>query len=948
MVVLRGLKRLRVLNLSQNPTATRIGYRAWILANARRLEVFDNEGVSDAEREGADDVSTARSVETSASRRTDDAESVKSMRRTFGVPLTDLLTQEVSTLPRLVQECTRHVQERKVSNQATLTADGDPSIVLLLRNAFERGGDAGQVALVDCMDATGDADLRAACSVLRAFLLELPQPVVPVDFFLRVLEVAPRRGSDAAAALPTAADGHELEQILAPMPQEHWALLEHLLCFLVNASRPFPEADFQHLLARVWAPCILRAPARTMSQYRGKVIDAMAACVLGLLNMRRDEGAACSGNAGASDEAQGPTSSPVLQNPETRRPLSSNSKQRAALLDSLDLMQDGDAPATASTQLIDMEDEAAELVAVTTADSSTLPEVLARQRASADELLSALEELQDDCSLLDEAMPPAPAQASPPALPASPPPPDDLGALAAASSPARDHANELMAAGVFAAAAPASASPELPVMQQPPPHSELTPAPQLPPPPVPIEPVLASSMVSHALPPSNAALAPPSEQQSAMDAWNYRPPQYVEDDAASMSRLSTSSHRMASAAAAALEAREAEAAKLKQRAQRLLRERSELALDLEGLQDTLSRMERAVARAREQTQALHAERSRYDTSDSRRHSAQISTLSKAVLREKQRRLSARNEAGTLQRQLTKKRTQQQAAAARQASLTREREQAVEKHTQAEAPVHEARRLADKLQRCQLELADLEQAEERAMTDATPAPVPLELRHQEADLEAQLAQLRERASITRPSHRVSDAQSTVAGDRRPSQLVEQTRSVRQALAAEQAHARSAAPAIEAAAGVWTQMVRQLQDEFLLLVPGGRSDFSSPDAAAEAAKWHAEARAFSSEVQRVENLQADAVKAREAEREGWRDFTSETARLRERQHVDGASNVRRDLQRELADVRDALTRAERESEDLLEGGSLARRSLDEAGARLSSLRQVAAQVEREAGL
>ena len=74
----------------------------------------------------------------------------------------------------------------------------------------------------------------------------------------------------------------------------------------------------------------------------------------------------------------------------------------------------------------------------------------------------------------------------------------------------------------------------------------------------------------------------------------------------------------------------------------------------------------------------------------------------------------------------------------------------------------------------------------------------------------------------------------------------------------------------------------------------------------------------------------------------------ARLRERQHVDGASNVRRDLQRELADVRDALTRAERESEDLLEGGSLARRSLDEAGARLSSLRQVAAQVEREAGL
>ena len=30
MVVLRGLKRLRVLNLSQNPTAFRSGYRSWV------------------------------------------------------------------------------------------------------------------------------------------------------------------------------------------------------------------------------------------------------------------------------------------------------------------------------------------------------------------------------------------------------------------------------------------------------------------------------------------------------------------------------------------------------------------------------------------------------------------------------------------------------------------------------------------------------------------------------------------------------------------------------------------------------------------------------------------------------------------------------------------------------------------------------------------------------
>ena len=139
-----------------------------------------------------------------------------------------------------------------------------------------------------------------------------------------------------------------------------------------------------------------------------------------------------------------------------------------------------------------------------------------------------------------------------------------------------------------------------------------------------------------------------------------RPQTMPEDDAVSTSQLSTSSHRMALAAAAALESREAEASKLKQRAQQLLRQRSELALELEGLQETLGRMDRAISRAKEQAQALKAEGTRYSTSDSRRHSAQLSTLSKAVLREKQRRLSARNELGSLQRQLVKSKTRQEA------------------------------------------------------------------------------------------------------------------------------------------------------------------------------------------------------------------------------------------------------------------------------------------------
>ena len=52
VAVLRVLKRLRVLSLRGNPTCAQPGYRGWVLANAPRLEVFDEQPVSAEERRG--------------------------------------------------------------------------------------------------------------------------------------------------------------------------------------------------------------------------------------------------------------------------------------------------------------------------------------------------------------------------------------------------------------------------------------------------------------------------------------------------------------------------------------------------------------------------------------------------------------------------------------------------------------------------------------------------------------------------------------------------------------------------------------------------------------------------------------------------------------------------------------------------------------------------------
>ena len=145
MAVLRSLKRLRVLNLSSNPVCEQGGYRAWVLANAQRLEILDETAVVDGERgELKGDGNNAGSGATQMlapviGGLAGDASVRGTGRRLFGVPLAELLLREQSSIPTAVQECTRHVQQRQPAIQTALTADGDPSLVLTLRNAFEAG-----------------------------------------------------------------------------------------------------------------------------------------------------------------------------------------------------------------------------------------------------------------------------------------------------------------------------------------------------------------------------------------------------------------------------------------------------------------------------------------------------------------------------------------------------------------------------------------------------------------------------------------------------------------------------------------------------------------------------------------------------------------------------------------------------------------------------------------
>ena len=186
MAVLRGLRRLRVFQIQGNPVCEHNELRSWVLANAHRIELLDVKSArAIAEKAAAAAGSAAADGKEEGDGDADgdgEGRAPTPSRRLLGMPLHKVAGDE--DLPELVQECARHVQERGAPTLQLLTAEGNASLVLQLRNGFERSTAEG-IATLERLEDADHNDVRAACGLLRRFLLELPEPLIPVDMYLR-------------------------------------------------------------------------------------------------------------------------------------------------------------------------------------------------------------------------------------------------------------------------------------------------------------------------------------------------------------------------------------------------------------------------------------------------------------------------------------------------------------------------------------------------------------------------------------------------------------------------------------------------------------------------------------------------------------------------------------------------------------------------------------------
>ncbi|KFP92487.1 Rho GTPase-activating protein 25, partial [Apaloderma vittatum] len=154
---------------------------------------------------------------------------VKSIRRVlgsasgavFGQRLSETMAYEQKfgqhQVPILVQKCAEFIREHGVSEEGIFRLPGQDNLVKQLRDAF----DAGERPSFD-----RDTDVHTVASLLKLYLRELPEPVVPwmqyEDFLLcgQALDADDRKGHQ------------ELLKQLSLLPRDNYNLLSYICRFL--------------------------------------------------------------------------------------------------------------------------------------------------------------------------------------------------------------------------------------------------------------------------------------------------------------------------------------------------------------------------------------------------------------------------------------------------------------------------------------------------------------------------------------------------------------------------------------------------------------------------------------------------------------------------------------------------------------------------------------------
>ncbi|KAM9782357.1 rho GTPase-activating protein 24-like [Syngnathus typhle] len=184
---------------------------------------------------------------------------LKSLNRGVWIPFTGVFGQRleetvlyerrygVCSVPLVVEQCVAFIRERGLQEVGLFRQPGRASSVRELQEAF----DAGERPSFD-----SNTDVHTVASLLKLYLRQLPEPLVPFGHYRDFLLSGQKLSSDRAQGL------EELRSLLQELPVANFNLL-HFICQFLNEVQSHSKGNKMSCqnLATVFGPNILRAKA---------------------------------------------------------------------------------------------------------------------------------------------------------------------------------------------------------------------------------------------------------------------------------------------------------------------------------------------------------------------------------------------------------------------------------------------------------------------------------------------------------------------------------------------------------------------------------------------------------------------------------------------------------------------------------------------------------------
>uniref|UniRef100_A0A2K5E4W8 Protein FAM13B n=1 Tax=Aotus nancymaae TaxID=37293 RepID=A0A2K5E4W8_AOTNA len=159
----------------------------------------------------------------------------------FGIPLDELQQggHPDNEVPFIVRHVVDYIEEHGgLEQQGLFQVNGNAETVEWLRQRYDSGEE---------VDLVKEADVPSAISLLRFFLQELPEPVIPDSLHIHLMQLSQDYNNEDEF-------GRKLRFLLQQLPPVNYSLLKFLCRFLANVASHHEEIWSADSLAAVFGP----------------------------------------------------------------------------------------------------------------------------------------------------------------------------------------------------------------------------------------------------------------------------------------------------------------------------------------------------------------------------------------------------------------------------------------------------------------------------------------------------------------------------------------------------------------------------------------------------------------------------------------------------------------------------------------------------------------------